>query len=143
MKSKPTVGIIAIVFGAFLALIPLVILPVCSNMIEMMNGKSLFMKCHWTAMAELLAGILIVFDGILLIGFKKQETRIALSIMLLLFGLTALLITTIVIGMCETATMPCRVGAKPALIVVSVLTMVVGIGNIFSQHFHKERSTIE
>ena len=133
MKNKPNVGIIAIVLGALVALIPKAIFPVCTNMFELTNGKTLFMKCHWTAIAELLVGILIVFDGILIIGFKTHETRIALSIMLFLFGITALLIPTVVIGMCEMATMQCRVGTEPALIVVSVIIVVVGIGNIFSQ----------
>ena len=133
MKNKPTVGIIAIALGALVALIPKVIFPVCTNMLELGNGKTLFMKCHWTAMAELLIGTLIVFDGILIIVFKKHETRIALSIMLFLFGLTALLMSTVVIGMCETATMKCRMGTEPALIVVSVIIMIIGIGNVFFQ----------
>ena len=147
MKNKPTAGIAAIVLGVLVTLIPIAIFPVCIDMIELMNGKALFMKCHWTAIAELLVGILIIFDGILIIGFKKRETRIALSIMSFLFGLTVLLIPTAVIGMCETATMACRVGTEPALIVVSVITMVVGIGNILfqsssikSEQFHKVRA---
>ena len=150
MKNKPTAGIIAIALGVLVALIPIAIFPVCTDRIELMNGKALFMKCHWAAMAELLVGILIVFDGILNIGFKKRETRSALGIMLFLFGLTALLIPTAVIGMCESPAMACRVGTEPALIVVSVITMVVGIGNIFfqsssikSERLYKERSVIK
>ncbi len=140
--NRPKVGILAIALGMLITLIPMLIFPVCTNMFELTNGKSLFMKCHWTAMAELLVGILVVIDGILLIGFKKHETRIALSIMLFLLGLTALLMSTVVIGMCETATMPCRVGTEPALIVVSVITMLVGIGNIiFQSIFAEERFT--
>lgn len=131
MKNKPTMGIITIVLGILVALIPTVLFPVCTDMIELMNGKTLFMKCHWTAMAELVMGILIVMAGILLISFKKPETRLALSIMVFLFGLVALLFTTVVIGMCMTATMACRVGTEPALIVVSALTMAAGIGSIF------------
>jgi len=133
MKNKPTAGIFAIALGVLAALIPIVIFPACSDKIELINGKTLFMKCHWSAMAELLVGILMLFDGILMIGFKKRETRIALSIMLFLFGLSVLLIPTVVIGMCETATMACRVGTEPALIVVGVITIVVSIGNIFFQ----------
>lgn len=133
MKNKPTVGIIAIVLGVLITLIPIVIFPVCTDKIELMNGKTIFMKCHWTAMSELLVGILIVLTGILIILFKKRETRLALSIILFLFGLTSLLMSTVVIGMCQTATMPCRIGTEPALIVASVITMVVGIGNIFIQ----------
>jgi uncharacterized membrane protein len=150
MKNKPTAGIIAIALGVLVALIPKVIFPVCTNMIELTNGKTLFMKCHWTGRVEILVGILIVFDGILLIVFKKHETRIALSIMLLIFGLTTFLIPTVVIGMCETVTMKCRVGTEPALIVMSVIIMAVGIGNTFSQvssikseQLHKERSVVK
>lgn len=150
MKNKKAAGIVIIVLGMLIALIPKSIFPVCTNMIELINGKSLCMKCHWTAMAELLIGGLIVFSGILLILFKKYETRLALSIMLFLLGLTALLIPTSVIGMCETATMACRVGTEPALIVVSVVIMAVSTGNIISQisyirlqQLHKERSVNE
>jgi hypothetical protein len=150
MKNKKMAGIVAIVTGILIALIPKVIFPVCTDMIELINGKSLYMKCHWTAMAELLIGGLIAFNGILLVLFNRYETRLALSIMLFLFGLTALLIPTSVIGMCETATMACRVGTEPALIVVSVIIMAVSIGNIISQisyirlqKLHKERSVIE
>ena len=133
MKNKPTEGIIAIVLGVLVALISIVIFPVCTHTIELINGKTLFAICHWTARAELMVGILIVLDGILIIGFKKHETRLALSIMLFLLGLTVLLIPTVFIGMCETATMPCRVRTEPALIVVSIITMIVGIGNIVFQ----------
>lgn len=150
MKDKKAAGIFAIMIGVLVALIPEVIFPVCTGMIELINGKALYMKCHWTAMAELLVGGFIVFDGILLIIFKKYETRIALSIILFLFGLAVLLIPTLIIGMCDTATMDCRVGTEPALIVVSVIIMAISIVNVFSQissirsqQFHKERSVIE
>jgi uncharacterized membrane protein len=143
MKSKPTAGIIAIMLGTLIALIPQIIFPVCTNMLELANGKTLFMKCHWSAMAELLAGILIMSGGILIIVFKNRDTRIALSIMLFLFGLTALLIPTVVIGMCEMATMACRTGTEPALIVVSVITMVVGIGNVFFQSGSIQSSSVK
>lgn len=149
MKNKPTAGIIAVALGMLVAFIPTFIFPVCNNMIELMNGKTLFMKCHWTAMAEILVGVLILCNGIMLMGFKKRETRMALSIMLFIHGLAVMLIPTVVIGMCETATMACRVGTGPALIVVSVITMIVGIGNTFiqsniikSEQIHKERSVI-
>lgn len=144
MEDKFSAGIVAIALGGLIALIPILIFPVCNGMFELSNGKSLFMKCHWTAMAELLVGILIIFDGILMVGFKKHETRIALSIMLFLLGLTALLMSTVMIGMCETPTMPCRVGTGPALIVVSITTMVMGLGNIVSASIsHEERFAIK
>ena len=150
MKNKKAVGIIAIMLGVLVALIPKVIFPVCTDMIELINGKTLYMKCHWSAMAELLIGWLTVFNGILILVFKRHETQIALSIMLILLGLAALLIPTIVIGMCKAPTMACRVGTKPALIVMSVIIMILGAGNNFlnicyikSQQLYKERSVIK
>lgn len=149
MKTKPTVGIIAIGLGILVALIPEVIFPVCTDMIELVNGKTLFMKCHWTARSELVIGLLIIFDGILLIGFRKREVSTALSIMLFLLGLSGLLIPTALIGMCKTDAMPCRVGTEPALIVASTIVMVLGIGNTLIQSVFrseagfKERSIIK
>lgn len=150
MKNKKAAGLIAIGLGVLVTLIPEVIFPVCTDMIELMNGKALYMKCHWTAMAELLVGGLIIFDGILLVAFKKYETRLALSILQFLLGVSVLLIPTLLIGMCETAAMACRVGTEPGLIVVSAIIMAVSIVNVFSQvgfirsqQLHKERSVNE
>lgn len=150
MKNKQTLGIFAVVLGVLIALIPELIFPVCTDTIELINGKSLFMKCHWTARAEILVGVIIVFNGILILLFKNYEARIALSIMLFFLGLTALLIPTLVIGMCEAAAMDCRVGTEPALIVTSIIIMIASLGSIFSQlsllkaeKLHKERSVIK
>jgi hypothetical protein len=150
MKNKTTAGIIVVSLGVLIAIIPQAIFPVCTDKIELLNGKSLFMKCHWTAMTELLIGMLIVFDGILLIIFKKTETCIVLNIMLFLLGFTALLLPTTVIGMCESPAMPCGIGTEPALIVVSIIIMIFGLGNVFSQisslkdeKLHEERSVVK
>lgn len=123
----------AVMLGILVMTIPKFIFPVCTDMFALENGKTVFMKCHWTAMTALLTGFLIILDGILIIAFKKRETRIALNIMLFCLGLTTLLMATVVIGMCASAAMPCRIGTQPALIVVSVITMAAGAANIISQ----------
>lgn len=150
MNNRLIMGILVITLGILVALIPTIIFPVCTDMIELMNGKTLFMKCHWSAMAEILVAILMVFDGMLFITFRQRETRLALNIMLLLFGLTVLLIPTVVIGMCETVTMACRLGTEPALKIIGIITMVLAIEEVFFQiisikkeELHTERSVIK
>lgn len=149
MNSKPTAGILAIILGGLVALIPKLIFPVCTDMIELMNGKTLFMKCHWSAMAEILMGILIVLNGIMLILFRKREANMALGMVLFFLGLSVILIPTVIIGMCQTVTMACRVGTQPALVVAGVIVMIVGICNVIvqgsyikSKQLYKERSVI-
>jgi hypothetical protein len=131
MRDKPAIGIAAVVLGLLVSLIPFVIFPVCKGTIELMNDKTIFMKCHWTAMTELLIGALIVIDGILIIAFRQYEVRIALNIMLAFLGLAVLFVPTVIIGMCETVSMACRVGTEPALTVISIIIMVSGISNMF------------
>lgn len=149
MNNKTVTGIVIIALGILVVLITNVFFPVCTDKIELMNGKTIFMKCHWTAVTELMIGILIVFNGILFIVFKKHETHIALNIMLFLLGLAVVLVPTKIIGMCETPTMACRIGTEPALIVAGAITMAVGIGNIFfhsirikSEKLYKEGSVV-
>lgn len=77
------------------------------------------MKCRWTAQAELGIGLLISVLGALLIVFKSKQIRIGLSLSAALNGILALLIPTVLIGVCENAHMTCRALALPALSVLS------------------------
>jgi hypothetical protein len=87
------------------------------------------MKCFWTARAELGIGALIVILGALLIVFKSRQLRIGLSLAAALNGILALLVPTLLIGVCDHASMQCRIGTLPALVILSSFVIAVAALN--------------
>ena len=118
---KRIIGIIFTVLGLLIALGPQLLFKVCPVMDDM------FMKCHWTARAEIGVGAFIAILGIALILFIASKIRLALAIGILLSGVHALLIPHVLIGGCPMPSMPCRKIAIPAITVISIL-LIIGSG---------------
>jgi hypothetical protein len=117
MKNRVIVGGAALVCGLLIALGPQFLFKVC----PVMGG--VYMKCHWSAQAEIGVGALIAALGIALVVFAKPETRLGLSIGIFLAGALALLIPHALIGGCPMHTMACRKVAFPAITVMSILLL--------------------
>jgi hypothetical protein len=86
-----------------------------------------FMKCHWSAQAEIGVGAVIAVLGIALIVFTSAKIRLGLVIGILLSGVHALLIPHALIGGCAVDTMTCRKITFPAITVISIL-LIIGAG---------------
>ncbi|MBN7773242.1 DUF4418 family protein [Clostridium aminobutyricum] len=129
MKGRLLSGITVAVLGAMIILVPVCIFPTCSGVIETAAGGTVPMKCFWSGRAEIGIGLLILCSGILFILVKSPLIRIGVSIMTALSGFVGILIPTLLIGGCEMMTMSCRMTSFPAVIVLSVLTIVVSIAN--------------
>jgi hypothetical protein len=121
MKIRITGGIAVIALGLLIALGPQFLFKVCG---PMENGG--FMKCHWTAQAEIGAGALIAALGVAHIFFSSAKIRLGLAIGVVLSAILALLYPHALIGGCGMHTMPCRTIAFPALTVISILTIAGG-----------------
>ena len=117
MKER-IIGIVFIVPGLLIALGPQFLFKVCPVM------DDLFMKCHWSAQAEIGIGAVIAALGIALILFANLKTRLGLAIGILLSGILALLIPHVLIGGCAMESMPCRKIAFPAITVISILLLI-------------------
>jgi len=120
MKIRIIGGAAAIVLGLLIALGPQFLFKVCEPM-----GEN-FMKCHWSAQAEIGVGFLIAALGIALTLFAAPKTRLGLVIGILLSGVLALLIPHALIGGCAMPSMPCRKIAFPAITVISILLLIGG-----------------
>ena len=118
MKIRIIGGAAAIVLGLLIALGPQFLFKVCEPM-----GEN-FMRCHWTAQAEIGIGALIAALGIALTLFASPKTRLGLVIGILLSGILALLIPHVLIGGCPMPSMPCRKIAFPAITVISILLLI-------------------
>jgi hypothetical protein len=122
MKIRVIGGVAAAVLGLLIALGPQFLFKVCD---PMMDGS--FMKCHWSAQAEIGAGALIAALGIALTVFAAPKTRLGLVIGVFLSGVLALLIPHSLIGGCGMPSMACRKVAVPAITVICIL-LLIGAG---------------
>ncbi|MDR2419562.1 MAG: DUF4418 family protein [Treponema sp.] len=122
MKNRIIGGGAAIVSGLLIALGPQFLFKVCA---PMENGS--FMKCHWSAQAEIGIGSLIAALGIALVFFANTRIRLGLTIGIFLSGVLALLIPHTLIGGCAMHSMLCRKVAFPSITVISIL-LLIGAG---------------
>lgn len=95
--------------------------------IELGNGRTIPMKCHWTARAEIaVAAPLLAVGG--LMGFnKRKESLRSLSILGILLGALVILIPTYLIGVCASFEMLCNSLMEPILIFGG---MVIGVASL-------------
>ena len=125
MKKTTIFGIIILVLGVLLALIPQVLLPVCDKTLELANGNTVPMACHWTGLFATAAGILIALTGLLAAAFRRAQTSVVLGIQSAALACITMLISTVIIGVCKSATMPCHMGTQPAILVICILIILL------------------
>jgi len=119
MKTRIITGVTVIVLGLLLALGPQFLFKVCQPM------EDIYMKCYWSARAEIGTGAVIALLGIGLIVFACNKIRLGLVIGIFLSAVNALLIPNVLIGGCPMDNMPCRKIAFPAITVISILLLIV------------------
>jgi hypothetical protein len=95
------------------------------KVLTLANGKTVSMKCHWTAEASTATAVPLALMGGLVIFSKRKETLRALSILGLAFGAFLILLPTALIGVCASPEMICNAVMKPTLILSGILTMVL------------------
>ena len=95
--------------------------------IQLPGGKSIPMKCLWTARAEIGMGVLLLVVGAFLFMSSKLESRRFLSILVLILGIFIILLPTALIGVCVNPDMPCVVVMKPTLLLIGIITGVLGV----------------
>jgi len=95
--------------------------------IQLPSGRSIPMKCLWTARAEIGMGVLLLTVGAFLFISRKLESRRFLSILALIVGIFVILFPTALIGVCINPDMPCVVVMKPTLLLIGIVTGALGI----------------
>jgi hypothetical protein len=96
--------------------------------IQLPNGKTLPMKCHWTARAEIAVAVPLLLSGILLISCRHRESRRNAALMTIVSGLLGILLPTVLIGVCAKPDMPCYALMKPTLVLAGSLVVALGAG---------------
>jgi len=95
--------------------------------IQLPSGKSIPMKCLWTAHAEVGPGVLLLAVGVFLFVSRKLESRRFLSILALILGILDILFPTALIGVCAHPDASCVVLMKPILLLIGPVAGFLGI----------------
>ena len=94
--------------------------------IELPNGKSLPMKCHWTARAEIALAVPLLLSGVSLLLSRRKESSRQQAAMTMALGLFVVLLPTVLIGVCAKADMVCHALMKPMLTLAGILVVALG-----------------
>ena len=122
--KKYIVGMLIVIIGLLVAFAPFGFAHVCFP-----KADGSFMKCHWMGEAVRMLGGLIAALGIVFLLFKSSRIGIAFSTIGL--GICLILLQTVVIGTCKTATMSCNVYTKPTILLLAIALIAANAGYLF------------
>ena len=94
--------------------------------ITLQNGKTIPMKCHWTALAELVVAVPLLAIGIMFTIVKRKETAVMLGILGIILSIFTILLPNWLIGVCS-SDMPCNLIMQPLLTVCGILALVASL----------------
>jgi hypothetical protein len=126
MKKINSSGLVTALAGLLIIGTPL-ILPVCQGLLELTNGRTVPMRCFWTARAEMLLGSLILLIGLMIALEASPLARRRLNHTIVLLGLGVVLTPLILIPTCANPDMACNVGTKPAWLLLGSATVLIGL----------------
>jgi hypothetical protein len=95
--------------------------------IQLPNGTSIPMRCHWTRQAEVAVALPLGVVGVAMLASRRRSTLRALSVVAVSLGLAAVLLPAALIGVCSSAEMICNMVMRPTLLLAGIVTMAVGL----------------
>jgi len=119
-----TMGILMIVVALVIAIVP--IFTDClanGRTLTTADGRSVPMKCHWTALAEIGLAVPLAMVGVFNFTSKRRETFRTLNLIALVLGALVIAFPTLLIGVCANKMMPCNMIELPSLILSGILVM--------------------
>ena len=121
------IAVVIMILALVVALVPA--FTNCSyegRVLTLQNGKTVAMKCTWSAKTELVLGIPLL-GGVLMLVSRRKETIRAMSILGVVLGVLVILIPTTLIGVCVSAAMDCNSVLKPTMIVCGIILILVSV----------------
>jgi hypothetical protein len=125
MKNRLFSGIAFIILGGLIAFGPKTLFPVCD---PAESGK--YMKCYWTGQAEMGIGLAVLVLGIFLILVLSEQIRIGLQIAAAVQMMSAILIPSVLIGVCDGKKMGCHALTLPMLNVLGAIGIAIAVINV-------------
>lgn len=100
------------------------------RMLTLEGGRQIPMKCHWAGRAELGLGLPLAAVGLVMAFSRSKESRRLLGITGMSLGSVAILLPTVLIGVCMNPDMPCVSTMRPAEVLAGILVMGISVGVI-------------
>ena len=97
------------------------------KMLKTADGRAVSMKCHWTGRAEVATAIPLGLAGVYALGGRRKETMRFAATVGGASGLVAILLPTLLIGTCASASMTCNLLMRPIVIAAGILAIVASI----------------
>jgi hypothetical protein len=98
--------------------------------IELPNGRSIPMRCHWTRQAEVAVALPLGVAGILVLFGRRRHTLRALLFVAMALGAAAFLLPAYLIGVCASEDMICNMLMKPTLLFAGILTTATCLAGV-------------
>jgi hypothetical protein len=96
------------------------------RMLTLASGKTTPMKCTWTARAEIATGVPLLAIGSMMLFVRKRESLRYLGGIGSVLGVFAMLLPTVLIGVCS-GDMVCHTVMKPSLLTFGALVTVASV----------------
>lgn len=88
-----------------------------------------WMRCHWSGQTIFGIGIVLAALAIAYLLIPSRSVRAGLSLSVIPIGLLNLAVLNGLIGLCGKAEMQCRAVTQPAVTIISVILVILGIAN--------------
>ena len=104
--------------------------PVCGKMLELANGNTVPMKCHWAGQAAIAVAVIILVTALMALMAKKEYK--GLMVVNAAAGVILFLVFTSLIGVCANEEMRCNItklwgiGAAAITFATSLLNLLSG-----------------
>lgn len=103
--------------------------------IQLTGGRTIPMKCLWTARAGMALGGIALLIGVLLLMSRNRESRKFLCLLALAIGVLIILFPTALIGVCGNPQMSCASVMKPILLLTGFIVGTLGMAGTIWNHF--------
>ena len=85
------------------------------------------MRCYWSARAEIGVGAPLGLAGLLLALSRRKESRRFLALLAAALGTVAMLVPTVLIGVCSSPTARCHTIMRPTLLAAGGLVVALSV----------------
>jgi hypothetical protein len=123
-------GLIVLLQGVFVVLIPGVLFPICESAhLGWVQEYQPTMRCFWYGQAEILLGLCVGMAGLGLLLRPTRDCGLAMGLMLVVLGMAIILVSCngVIGSTCGHAVSRCQIGTKPASRLAGGLICMFGI----------------
>ena len=125
-------GVVLIAAALVMAVVPpLTDCESAGRALTLANGNQIPMKCHWTGQAAQGMALPLFAVGALVLVNKRREVIRNLGIVGLGLGALAILLPTVLIGVCANPDMICHTTMRPVMILTGTIVGLASAAAIF------------